>query len=63
MQRGQIVAQSPQFEMATVTHTIQPRSGATPYVTLGNLPVILLAAILLLVVWITGRKIDAEQVK
>ena len=60
---GQIVAQSPQFKMATVTHTIQPRSGATPYVTLGNLPVILLAAVLLLAVSITRRKIGAEQVK
>jgi apolipoprotein N-acyltransferase len=59
---GQIAAQSPQFEMATVTHIIQPRSGATPYVTLGNWPVILLAAVLLLVVWITGRKSNAEQV-
>jgi len=60
---GQIVAQSPQFEMATVTHTIQPRSGATLYVTLGNWPVILLATALLLlvVVWRTGRKIVAEQ--
>jgi len=59
---GQIVARTAQFEMATVTHQIQPRSGATPYVYWGNWPVVLLAAGLLLVVWRAGRKSDAEQV-
>ena len=59
---GQIVARTTQFEMATVTHQIQPRSGATPYVIWGNWPAVILATGLLLVVWKAGRKSDAEQV-
>jgi apolipoprotein N-acyltransferase len=58
---GQIIAQSPQFEMATVTHTVQPRSGATPYVYWGNWPVVILVTGLLLVVWRTTGKSDVEQ--
>ena len=58
---GRIVAHSPQFEMATVTHTVQPRSGATPYVTFGNWPVVVFATVLLLLGWKTGRKGDAVQ--
>ena len=58
---GRVVARTAQFEMATVTRQVQPRSGATPYVIWGNWPVVLLVAGLLLVVWRTGRKNDAEQ--
>jgi apolipoprotein N-acyltransferase len=59
---GTIVARSPQFEVATVSYAIQPRSGATPYVILGNWPVIVFATVLLvLAVWRTGRKSDAEK--
>jgi apolipoprotein N-acyltransferase len=44
---GRIVARSPQFEVATVTHAVQPRSGATPYVRWGNWPVVILSGWLL----------------
>jgi apolipoprotein N-acyltransferase len=46
---GQIVAQSEQFKTEAITHSVQPRAGATPYVRWGNWPVVLVSAVLLLV--------------
>lgn len=43
---GRIAAQVPQFEVATLTGTVQPRTGQTPYLRLGDWPA-LLAALLL----------------
>ncbi len=57
---GKIIAQSPQFEMATVTGAVEPRSGATPYVRWGNWPVWILSTGLLLVVW-RGKGNDVKQ--
>ena len=45
---GRIIARSPQFEEAVVTGEITPRQGATPYVRLGNTPVIILSVLWLL---------------
>jgi apolipoprotein N-acyltransferase len=45
---GRIVAQSEQFKTQTITHSVQPRAGATPYVRWGNWPVVLLNVFLLL---------------
>jgi apolipoprotein N-acyltransferase len=59
---GQIITRTPQFEMAAVTGAIQARSGATPYVYLGNWPVVILVSALLLVAWRIKGKIDVEQV-
>jgi apolipoprotein N-acyltransferase len=54
---GRIVAQSPQFEVATVTHSVQPRSGATPYVRTGNWPVVILSVCLLAIYgWVVRRR-------
>ena len=39
---GLVRARSRQFEAAVLTGTIQPRTGATPYVRFGNIPVIVL---------------------
>jgi apolipoprotein N-acyltransferase len=44
---GGIVAQSEQFKVATITHEVQPRAGATPYVRWGNWPVVLVSVLLL----------------
>jgi apolipoprotein N-acyltransferase len=52
---GRVLARSPQFEVATVTHSVQPRSGATPYVHMGNWPVVLLSAGLLALAGWAGR--------
>ncbi len=38
--RGGIVSTAPQFQVAALTGQAQPRQGATPYVTWGNLPVV-----------------------
>jgi apolipoprotein N-acyltransferase len=45
---GQIRGRSPQFQTDVLTGTAQARRGATPYVRAGNLPVLLVAAGLLL---------------
>ena len=44
---GRIIDRSRQFEPATVTAEILPRTGSTPYVLAGNLPAITLALLLL----------------
>ena len=46
--QGTVVARSAQFEEAVVTATVMPRQGATPYVRLGNWPVLVLSLILVL---------------
>jgi len=46
--KGQIVARAPQFEVYVLTHTVQPRTGATPYVKWGNTPIVMFNFILLL---------------
>ena len=45
--KGRILARSPQFESYVLTYSVQPRTGATPYVRWGNGPVIGLAFLLL----------------
>jgi apolipoprotein N-acyltransferase len=52
---GRIIARSPQFEEAVVTGTITPRQGATPYVLLGNTPVVVLTVLCLLVAGLARR--------
>lgn len=51
--RGRITARSPQFEQAVVTGSVVPMQGATPFVRLGNWPVLVLAVLCLLVSGIT----------
>lgn len=38
---GDVLASSPQFEVAVLNGEIQPRTGVTPYVMMGNWPVLL----------------------
>lgn len=45
--QGNIVAQAPQFKPSVLTHTVQPRTGTTPYVRWGNWPIISFAFLLL----------------
>jgi apolipoprotein N-acyltransferase len=40
--RGNVVMQSPQFQAQVLNGEVQPRQGITPYVQLGNWPVVLL---------------------
>jgi apolipoprotein N-acyltransferase len=53
---GAVLAAAPQFATATVTHTVQGRSGATPYVRWGNSAVLVLCvALIALAAW-HGRR-------
>ena len=47
--KGQILARSEQFKSMVLTHTAQPRTGATPYVRWGNVPIISLVFVLLFI--------------
>ena len=46
---GAIISRLPQFETGVLTGEVQPRSGATPFVRTGNVPVVLIA---LLALWL-----------
>ena len=53
--RGEILESGEQFEPVTMTRSVQPRNGATPYARVGNVPVVGLCLLLMLVVWIRGK--------
>ena len=54
--RGRIVARSPQFRTFVLTGEARPMQGATPYVRLGNLPVLLVLAAMLGYGWFRLRR-------
>lgn len=45
--KGGLGEQSPQFQQAVITQTVQPRQGATPYVRFGQWPLMVLLLVLL----------------
>nr|WP_246341327.1 apolipoprotein N-acyltransferase [Simiduia aestuariiviva] len=46
-ERGHITAQAPQFELTTLSGSVQPRAGQTPFMITGSLPLMMLCALLL----------------
>lgn len=57
--KGKIIAQAPQFETTTLTQTIAPTIGKTPYAALGAKPLYFLTALLILLRgfgWLLKRK-------
>lgn len=48
---GRVQARLPQFEPGVLRATVQPRSGATPYVRYGDWPVLILCLVMLGVAW------------
>ena len=56
--RGNVVEVAPQFSTAAVTTRVQGYAGATPYVRIGNPPVLALCALVLVVAlwWSTRRR-------
>lgn len=50
-ERGEIVVQGPQFEATAIDVTVIPRTGNTPFVTLGHWPAVGLAFLMMLVNW------------
>jgi apolipoprotein N-acyltransferase len=54
--RGDIIEQSPQFETAVVRSAVVPMQGATPYVLLGNTPVVVCSLVCLLLCGLVCRR-------
>jgi len=54
--QGRIQAQAPAFQVTTLTGTIQPRTGHTPYTRWGNVPAVSLALAGLVLAWILVRR-------
>ena len=52
---GGVVSRTPQFEQATLAHSVVPMHGATPYVRLGDWPAVVLAAALAAAAFLAGR--------
>lgn len=55
-QRGRILQLSSQFEPQVLSATVQPLQGATPYIRLGNTPVIGLCLVIVALVLIAARR-------
>ncbi len=52
---GELLKTGPQFRAATLTANVTPRKGSTPYVSLGNAPVIGLCLAILAFFWLRAR--------
>ena len=53
---GTVIASIPQFEQATVTAIVEPRTGLTPFSRFGNYSVALLVLIMLIAGYWFSRK-------
>lgn len=53
--RGRILARSPQFRTYSLTATVRPMQGETPYVRWGNLPVVLSGVLIVLLAALARR--------
>lgn len=53
--RGELLESGAQFEPVVMTRQVQPRRGATPYVQMGNAPVVGLSLLLLAGAWLRVR--------
>ncbi len=53
---GKVRAQSPQFNTTVLTLDVRPRSGATPYVTSGNLVVLIVAGLMIISAFVMGTR-------
>ncbi len=60
---GELLQTAPQFRFATLTATVERRSGLTPYAFTGNTPLIALLASIVAVVWRRGRRVAAASAK
>ena len=49
--QGEVRTTAPQFEFASLTADVEPRSGATPYAVTGNGPLIVLLGLMLAIYW------------
>jgi len=58
--KGEIIQQTPQFKEAVLTGMVQPRQGETPYVSWGQMPLLLLS-LFMLMVWAYYRRISKSN--
>jgi apolipoprotein N-acyltransferase len=54
--QGQVVSQLPKFQQATLKTSVQAYSGKTPYVWLGDLPILIISALFLVFAWYQNKK-------
>ena len=54
--KGEVILQSPQFEVDVLSAEIQPMTGMTPYAVFTNIPIVLLTMLMLLVAYVLGRR-------
>jgi len=54
--RGKVVAVAPQFKRTTLTGSIIPMSGSTPYIRFGDYPVIVMLGLVLIIARFYARK-------
>ncbi|MDJ0904422.1 MAG: apolipoprotein N-acyltransferase, partial [Woeseiaceae bacterium] len=52
---GKVLESGPQFQAVTMTREVQPMQGATPYVLMGNWPILLISWVVLGVFWVRSR--------
>jgi len=57
---GKIISQAPLFKATTLTGTIMPMGGMTPYARLGDTPIIYIMVILLFVMVVFVRRLKAK---
>src|SRR5690606_38576540 len=55
-ERGDVVAQLPQFETGVLRANVEPRTGATPYVRWGNVFIAMLSFALLAIAAVLGYR-------
>ncbi len=53
---GELLETGPQFRETSMTADITPRRGATPYVSLGNYPVLIFCFLILAASWVRARR-------
>ena len=53
--RGKVIKSGPQFKPATLTATVEPRKGMTPFASTGNKPVIGLCLLIIAAFWLRTR--------
>jgi apolipoprotein N-acyltransferase len=54
--QGQVVYELPKFQQATLKTSVQAYSGKTPYVWLGDLPILIISGLFLAFAWYQNKK-------
>ena len=60
-EQGRVTSQLPVFTEGVLTGSVQARTGITPYVRLGDLPILLICFWTILFAWRKKRRLDAQR--